>query len=90
MQLEHSLIWKESMKGIFYENEKDLNPLDFLDIKENVYTGTKEWLYDGKKIDINYLEHKEQGQYLIVFDDFFSIIEISNNKVKYLLNKVLL
>lgn len=74
----------------FYENEKDLNPLDYLDIPRNKYTGTKEWLDFGKKIALDYLEIKDEGKYLIVFDDFFSIIQIENNEVKYLLNKVLL
>ena len=73
----------------FYENEKDLDPLDYLDIPINNYSGTKEWLFDGKKIFIDYLESKEDGKYLIVFDDFFSIIEIKNEDVSYLLNKVL-
>ena len=74
----------------FYENEKDLNPLDYLDIPINNYIGTKEWLFNGKKISIDYLEIKKDGQYLIVFDDFFSIIEIIGNEVNYLLNKVTL
>ena len=74
----------------FYENEKDLNPLDYLDIPRNKYTGTKEWLDFGKKIALDYLEIKDEGKYLIVFDDFFSIIQIENKEVKYLLNKVLL
>ncbi len=72
----------------FYENEKDLNPLDYIDLPRNKYSGTKEWLFDGKKISIDYLESKEDGKYLIVFDEFFSIIEIENNEVTYLLNKV--
>lgn len=74
----------------FYEGEKDLNPLEYLDLKENIYTGTKQWLNDGKKISIDYLQIKEDGEYLIKFDDFFSIIQIQENEVKYLLNKVLL
>lgn len=74
----------------FYENEKDLNPLDYIDLERNKYSGTKEWLFDGKKISIDYLEIKDDGKYLIVFDDFFSIIEIENNEVTYLLNKVTL
>jgi len=73
----------------FYENEKDLNPLDYLDIPTINYFGTKQWLFDGKKISIDYLETKEDGKYLIVFDDFFSIIEIIAKEVSYLLNKVL-
>jgi len=74
----------------FFENEKDLNPLDYLGLEVNKYTGTKEWLDFGKKIALDYLEIKDDGKYLIVFDDFFSIIEIEKNEVNYLLNKVLL
>lgn len=72
----------------YYENEKDLNPLDYLDIEHNHYKGTKEWLDNGKQISIDYLEKKEDGEYLIIFDEFFSIIQIENKEVKYLLNKV--
>ncbi|MBU3014557.1 tRNA pseudouridine(55) synthase TruB [Poseidonibacter lekithochrous] len=73
----------------FYENEKDLDPLDYLDIPINKYEGTKEWLFNGKKISIDYLEKKQDGKYLIIFDDFFSIVEIIDKEVNYLLNKVL-
>lgn len=72
----------------FYENEKDLNPLDYLDLPKNKYFGTKEWLDTGRKISIEYLENKNDGKYLIVFDEFFSIIQIENKEVKYILNKV--
>lgn len=72
----------------FFDNEKDLNPLDYLDIPVNKYSGTKEWLSDGKRISIDYLEIKNNGKYLIIFDDFFSIIEIIEKNVTYLLNKV--
>ncbi len=76
-------------EGQFYfENERDLNPLDYLDLERNQYNGTKQWLEYGKKISIDYLENKKDGKYLLVFDDFFSIIEISNKEVKYILNKV--
>lgn len=77
-------------EGAFYfENEKSLDPLEYLDLPFNEYTGDKLWVEHGKKIDIEYLEKKEEGEYIIVFDDFFSIIQIQNNHVKYLLNKVL-
>jgi len=74
----------------FYENEKDLNPLDFLDLKENKYFGDKSYFDNGKKILVEYFQYKEDGKYLIKFDDFFSIIQIENKEVKYLLNKVLI
>ena len=73
----------------FFDNEKDLNPLDYIDLPINNYYGTTEWLNTGKKISIDYLEQKENGKYLIITDKFFSIIEIEEGDVKYLLNKVL-
>ena len=75
--------------AFFYDNEKDLNPLDYIDLPINRYFGTVEWLNTGKKILIDYLEIKENGKYLIITDKFFSIIEIEEGDVKYLLNKVL-
>ena len=75
--------------AFFYDNEKELDPLDFIDLPINKYFGTVEWLNTGKKISIDYLEQKENGKYLIITDKFFSIIEIQDGDVKYLLNKVL-
>ena len=74
----------------FYDNEKALNPLEYLDVPKNNYTGTKEWFDLGKKLQIEYFENKSDGEYLITFDSFFSIIEIKDNVPKYILNKVLL
>ncbi|HJE03201.1 MAG TPA: tRNA pseudouridine(55) synthase TruB [Aliarcobacter thereius] len=71
-----------------FQNHKELNPLDFLDIEKNIYTGTKEWLDVGRKISIDYIENKKDGKYIIELDDFFSIIEINSRDVKYLLNKI--
>ncbi|MFW3406768.1 tRNA pseudouridine(55) synthase TruB [Aliarcobacter butzleri] len=72
----------------FYENEKELNPLDFIKLTVNKYLGTTEWLEKGKKIGIEYVEKKDNGKYLILTEKFFSIIEIVDNDVKYLINKV--
>ncbi len=76
-------------EGKFYfENHKELNPLDFIDLPKNNYTGTKEWLEVGKRISKDYLSIKINGKYIIEVDTFFSIIEIIDDEVKYLLNKV--
>ena len=72
----------------FFENERDLNPLEYIDLPINKYFGTTEWLDTGKKISIEYLENKEDGKYLIILEKFFSIIEIIENEVTYLLNKI--
>lgn len=73
-----------------YDNEKALNPLEYLDLETNNYTGSKEWFDLGKKLQIEYFETKEDGKYLISFDTFFAIIRIENLEVKYILNKVIL
>lgn len=73
-----------------FENFKDLNPLEFLDLEVNTYLGDKSYFENGKKIQTRFLQNQEEGKYLIKFDDFFSIIQIENDEVKYLLNKVLL
>ena len=65
-----------------------MNPLDFVDLPINEYYGTEEWLDKGKKISTEYLKIKEDGKYLIITENIFSIVEIIDNEVKYLLNKV--
>lgn len=78
-------------EGLFrFENEKLLNPLDFIDLPKNNYTGSKEWFDLGKKLNIEYFENKSDGKYLIAFDTFFAIISIDNCVVKYVLNKIIL
>lgn len=73
-----------------FENQKPLNPLDYLDLKQNIYYGDKQWFSLGKKLNIDYFKIKDDGKYLVVFDDFFSIIKIENQKINYILNKVVL
>ncbi|MGD9554733.1 MAG: tRNA pseudouridine(55) synthase TruB [Arcobacteraceae bacterium] len=86
--LSHLHRFKEG--DFYFDHEKELNPLDYINLEHNRYSGKKEWIIYGKKIDINYLSIHENGEYLIVFDDFFSIIQIQDKRVKYLLNKVLI
>lgn len=74
--------------AFFFENERELDPLNYIDLPINNYFGTVDWLDKGKKISLEYLEKKDDGKYIIITDNFFSIIEIENNEVKYLLNKV--
>ncbi len=70
-----------------YDNEKALNPLDYLRIPRNVYTGDDSFLELGKKLSIEYFESKEDGYYLIETAHFFAIIEIKEDTVSYKLNR---
>ncbi|MDX9744754.1 MAG: tRNA pseudouridine(55) synthase TruB [Arcobacteraceae bacterium] len=71
-----------------FQDEVALNPLLYLNPPVNIYTGTKEWFILGKRLHLEYFQTKDDGEYVIVFDDFFSIIEIKNGEPKYLLNRV--
>ena len=76
-------------EGVFtYNNEKPLNPLEVLDLEQNSYFGDIAYLKNGKKLDIRFFEKKEDGKYLVVCKEFFSIIEINNKKIKYILNSI--
>lgn len=83
-----SYLERVSEGKFYFDNHKELNPLDFINLPKNEYTGTKEWLEFGKRISKDYLSIKRNGQYIIEVDTFFSIIEIVDYEVKYLLNRV--
>lgn len=73
-----------------YENEKALNIIDWLDLEENTFLGDEEMLTDGKKLYKNQFKITKSGQYFISFKNFFSIIELyeEREEVKYILNRI--
>jgi tRNA pseudouridine55 synthase len=80
---------KRLNEGAFYfENEKSLNPLEFLKIPQNIYTGDIEFMELGKKLYIDYFETKEDGEYWVETENFFSVIQIKDGEIKYKLNRV--
>ena len=91
LNLQGTLSYLERLnEGDFYfDNEKALNPLDFIDLPKANYSGSKEWFILGKKLNKEYFDNPD-GKYLVIFDDFLSIIEIKADEVKYILNKILL
>ncbi|MCB4759479.1 MAG: tRNA pseudouridine(55) synthase TruB [Sulfurovum sp.] len=72
----------------YYENEKPLNPFEYLKIPRNNYFGDDAYLELGKKISVEYFENKENGTYLVETSNFFSIIEIKQDIVTYKLNRL--
>ena len=76
-------------EGQFYfDDEKALNPFTHLAIPSNVYTGEEEYMELGKKLSLEYFEKKEDGVYLIETSNFFSIIEIMGEEIKYRFNRI--
>ncbi len=72
----------------FFEDEKSLNPIDFLNTKQNLYLGDNEDILLGKKLKTESFSIKEDGVYHLVNNNFLSIIEIKNKEVKYRLNQI--
>ncbi len=76
-------------EGAFvYEREKELNPLDFLDIQKNEYLADLSDIELGKKLKKESFKEQKDGIYKLVDDENLALIEIKNDEVKYLLNKV--
>ncbi len=71
-----------------YENEKPLNPFEYLKIPKNSFLANESILELGKKIDASYFATQEDGTYLIETKNFYSIIDIANEHVKYRLNRL--
>lgn len=72
----------------FYEHEKALNPLDYLDLPTNRYLGEPQDILLGRKLSVENFEKHEEGIYQIVIDAMLSVVEISANGVEYLLNSL--
>jgi tRNA pseudouridine55 synthase len=76
-------------EGLFYfNNEKLLNVKEYINLKENFFLGDKDSLLLGKKIFSNDFKTKENGTYVVYIDNFLSIIEIKENKTRYILNRI--
>ncbi|MEA2029253.1 MAG: tRNA pseudouridine(55) synthase TruB, partial [Campylobacterota bacterium] len=71
-----------------YEDEKALNPFEYLAIPNNECIKDEEDIELGKKIDRSYFKIQEEGVYLVETENFFAIIEIDEEEVKYRLNRL--
>lgn len=71
-----------------YENEKALNPLEYLDLPQNAYLKDPQDILLGRKLSVENFEKQEEGIYQIVIDEVLSVVEISANGVEYLLNSL--
>jgi tRNA pseudouridine55 synthase len=71
-----------------YEDEKELNPLEFIDIQDNEYLGDMSDIELGRKLVVSDFKNTHEGLYKIINKDELSLLEIQNGEVEYILNKV--
>lgn len=71
------------------EELRELDVLSHLALKQIQLNEFYEEFYNGKKVTLEKQKLEANIPYLVVFDDFFSIIEVNENKeVKYRLNRI--
>lgn len=76
-------------EGRFYfENEKPLDPLEYIDLPRNQYLGEDEDIALGRKLAVESFTCKQLGTYVLEYPHFFSIIEITLEGVIYHLNRM--
>lgn len=71
-----------------YNNENPISPLDALPMKRIKFAGDMEDIWLGKKIALESLSTQDEGVYLLHDDFLAAVLEIKDQKVSYLLNKV--
>ncbi len=73
-----------------YDEEKALNPLEYLDLKENFYLKDIQDLHLGRKLLVSDFKYQKEGDYFLNLDTMLAIITIKDEKVNYRLNGVTL
>lgn len=71
-----------------YENEKFLNPIKYLNLKENFYLGDLDDVILGKKLNFKNFKFLDDGEFIVNLGEFYSIISVKNEEVKYLWNRI--
>lgn len=83
-----SALHREGEGKFKYENEKALNPLEYLNLKENEYLGNLEDIRLGKKLNLKDFKNQNDGEYILNLENLYSIIEIKDGAVSYLWNRI--
>lgn len=73
---------------LFYNKEEALDPIKYLNVKQNYYLSDHDDILLGKKVYIENFQIKEEGEYFLKIGTILSIIKIEDSKVTYILNGV--
>ncbi|MGM0533396.1 MAG: tRNA pseudouridine(55) synthase TruB [Campylobacterota bacterium] len=82
-----SFLQRKAEGRFVYEDEKPLDPMRFLTMEQNYYADLEEVLL-GKKLSKEKLTYTDPGVYFIDAGDQFAIIEVTDEKINYIKNKV--
>ncbi|MBE0499578.1 MAG: tRNA pseudouridine(55) synthase TruB [Campylobacterales bacterium] len=71
-----------------YNNEMPISPLDALALQRIAFSGDLNDIWLGKKIALDQLSIQKEGVYLLHDEHFAAVLQIQDESVTYLLNKV--
>jgi len=71
-----------------YNNENPISPLDALTMERIKFSGDMEDIWLGKKIALEMMSTQKEGIYLLHDEEMAAVLEIKDQKVSYLLNKI--
>lgn len=78
---------ERTQEGLFlHADETPLDPCDFIDLPRNSYLGDIQDLIKGKKLSVTSFADQTEGLSMVQYDNCFSIIEIEQSNVHYLIN----
>lgn len=83
-----SALYRTSEGDFVYDGEKKLDAFLMLDLKQNEFLGDIKDIKNGKKLQKSDFINQKNGLYKVRFDGFFSIFQIQDDEIKYILNKV--
>jgi tRNA pseudouridine55 synthase len=88
--IDGTLSYLERLKeGEFiYQDEKPLDPTEFLDMRENFYKESIENIILGRKLSVDDFTLRDSGNYFVLYDKLLTVIKIKDDHVKYILNGV--
>lgn len=83
-----SSLERVSEGGLVFEDYKPLDPLALIPYPRLHLPHLKEDMAQGKKLSLLHLGNASEGRYVVEFEETFSIIEVKEGQVVYLLNRM--
>ena len=83
-----SSLERVSEGGLVFEDYKPLDPLALIPYPRLFLPHLKEDMAQGRKLNCSSLLGVNEGRYIVEFEETFSIIEVKEGRVAYLLNRM--
>lgn len=83
-----SALTRVSEGSLCYNNEQALNAFDVIALPQNQFKLPMSWMLEGKKMLPEHFTNQTPGRYKIDQGESFAILEVEQQRVHYLINKM--